>query len=49
MKKMDGVELARLLRRENSAVQLLFITGFPDIIAAGYVVSALHYLNEAYP
>ncbi len=46
MKKMDGVELARLLRRENSAVQLLFITGFPDFIAAGYEVSALHYLMK---
>ena len=46
MKGMDGVALARKLRAENEAVQIVFITGFPDFIAEGYDVSALHYLMK---
>jgi len=46
MKEMDGVELARQIRRGNNAVQIVFITGFPDFIAEGYDVSALHYLMK---
>jgi two-component SAPR family response regulator len=44
MKAMDGVELARRLREDNSTLQLIFITGYPDFIGEGYEVSALHYL-----
>jgi len=44
MGAMDGVELAKKLREENSDVQIVFITGFPDFMAEGYEVSALHYL-----
>jgi len=46
MKAMDGVELARQIRRENETVQIVFITGYPDFIAEGYDVSALHYLMK---
>lgn len=46
MKEMDGVELARLIRRDNDSVQIIFITGYPDYIAEGYEVSALHYLMK---
>ena len=41
---MDGVELAKRLRRENETVQIVFITGYSDYIAEGYEVAALHYL-----
>ena len=41
---MDGVELAKRLRRENKTVQIVFITGYSDYIAEGYEVAALHYL-----
>ncbi len=44
MKDMDGVTLARRVRRENEAVQIVFVTGYPDFIAEGYDVAALHYL-----
>jgi len=44
MGAMDGVSLARRIRAENDAVQILFITGFPDFMAQGYDVAALHYL-----
>lgn len=44
MPSINGVELAKRVRRENEAVQIIFITGFPDFMAEGYEVSALHYL-----
>ncbi|MBQ8641147.1 MAG: response regulator transcription factor [Clostridia bacterium] len=40
----SGVELAKRIRQDNSTVQIIFITGFPDFIADGYEVAALHYL-----
>jgi DNA-binding LytR/AlgR family response regulator len=44
MKAMDGVELAKQIRKDNESLQIIFITGFPDFIAEVYDVSALHYL-----
>lgn len=46
MAKMDGVTLARTIRKENESVQIVFITGYSDYIAEGYDVSALHYLMK---
>jgi len=46
MKEMNGMELARKLRESNTVVQLVFITGYPDFMADGYEVSALHYLMK---
>jgi DNA-binding LytR/AlgR family response regulator len=46
MGSINGVELARRIRKENAAVQIVFITGFPDFISDGYDVSALHYLMK---
>ena len=46
MKEMDGVELARQIRRDNETLQIVFVTGYPDFIAEGYDVSALHYLMK---
>lgn len=44
MKKIDGVTLAKTIRKENEAVQIVFITGYSDYISEGYEVAALHYL-----
>lgn len=44
MRNTSGVELAKRIREENDAVQIVFITGYPDYIAQGYEVGALHYL-----
>lgn len=44
MGAMDGVEMARQIRKENETVQIVFITGYSDYIAEGYEVAALHYL-----
>ena len=46
MGAINGVELAKTVRAENDAIQMVFITGFPDFIAEGYEVSALHYLMK---
>ncbi len=46
MGKMNGVELARELRKNNETVQIVFITGYPDYISEGYDVAALHYLMK---
>lgn len=44
MGDMDGVTLAKQLRRENDTVQIIFVTGYSDYISEGYDVCALHYL-----
>lgn len=46
MKNMNGVELAKQIRLVNDSVQIVFITGYPDFMAEGYEVSALHYLMK---
>ena len=46
MGAMDGVTLAKKIRQDNEAVQIVFITGFADYISDGYEVSALHYLMK---
>ena len=46
MGSMDGVELAKRLRRENEILQIVFITGYSDYISEGYEVAALHYLMK---
>ncbi len=46
MGECSGVELAKKIRRDNKTVQIVFITGFPDFMAEGYEVSALHYLMK---
>ena len=46
MGTINGVELAKTVRKENDAMQMIFITGFPDFIAEGYEVSAVHYLMK---
>lgn len=46
MGTMDGVTMAKRVRQDNEAVQIVFITGYSDYIADGYEVAALHYLMK---
>ena len=46
MGEMDGVTMAKRIRRENDALQIVFVTGYSDYIAEGYEVAALHYLMK---
>lgn len=43
---IDGVTLAKKLRKENETLQIIFITGYSDYISEGYEVAALHYLMK---
>lgn len=44
MPGMSGVELAKVVRKENATVQIVFITGYYEYFSDGFDVSALHYL-----
>lgn len=44
MPGMNGIELAKTVRCENAAVQIVFITGYYEYFSDGFDVSALHYL-----
>ena len=44
MGAMDGMALARHIRRANGEMQIIFITGYTDYLAEGYEVDALYYL-----
>ena len=46
MGAMDGVTMAKRVRKDNETVQIVFITGYSDYIAEGYEVAALHYLMK---
>lgn len=44
MPEVNGVELAKAVRKENFTVQIVFITGYYEYFSDGFDVSALHYL-----
>ena len=46
MTGMDGVTMATAVRREDEAVQIIFLTGYSDYILEGFEVAALHYLMK---
>lgn len=46
MTGQNGIDLAKKVRQDNKTVQIVFITGFPDFVAEGYDVAALHYLMK---
>ncbi len=46
MGKINGINLAHRVRDRDKNMQIVFITGYPDYIAEGYDVAALHYLMK---
>lgn len=44
LKKIDGLQLARLIRRDDQTIFLVFTTGSGDYALKGYEVSAFRYL-----
>ena len=44
MPGMTGVDLAKKVRKSNSTVQIIFVTGYYEYFSEGFDVSALHYL-----
>lgn len=44
MKELSGMEAARLIRRHDNDLLLVFVTGYADYVFVGYSVQALDYL-----
>lgn len=44
MKNMNGIELAKRIRKDNNRAEILFITSHFEFVGEGYEVDALHYL-----
>ena len=44
MPEINGIKLAKTVRKENHSLQIIFITGFYDYFSDDFDVSALHYL-----
>ena len=49
MGKMNGVELARELRKRKSNIEIIFVTTHREFYGEGYEVDALHYLIKPVP
>lgn len=43
---MDGVTLAKKIRKASESAEIISITGYSDYISEGYEVAALHYLMK---
>lgn len=44
MKEMNGMEMARRIRKQDADIVIVFTTGLADYLEEGYEVEALHYL-----
>lgn len=44
MKNMNGIELAKRIRKDNNRAEIIFITSHFEFVGEGYEVNALHYL-----
>lgn len=48
LKKMDGMKLAKHIRKEDKELPIIFITGEKDFVFEGYKVGAIRYLLKPY-
>ena len=44
MKNINGIELAKCIRKDNNRAEIIFITSHFEFVGEGYEVDALHYL-----
>ena len=44
LKNMNGIELAKRIRKDNNRAEIIFITSHFEFVGEGYEVDALHYL-----
>ena len=49
MSKMSGMDLARIIRKTNEDLPIVFTTGMTEYIIQGYIVSAMQYLLKPVP
>lgn len=48
MRKLNGVETAKELRKRDKSAEIIFVTSHPDFVFQGYEVQALHYILKPY-
>lgn len=48
MKGLNGIEIARHIRKSNDTSIIIFITGFSEYVFNGYEVKALNYILKPY-
>lgn len=48
MNGVDGMTVAKQLRKKDTSYQLIFVTSHPDFVFQGYEVSALNYILKPY-
>ena len=48
MKKMSGVDLAKIIRKTDQDLLIVFVTGLAEYVFDGYDVSAINYLLKPY-
>ena len=48
LRKMTGMDLAKIIRKTDQDLQIIFITGIADYVFEGYDVSALNYLLKPF-
>ena len=48
MKQLNGMDTAKILRKKESGVLLIFVTSHPDFVFQGYEVHAFHYILKPY-
>ncbi|EOH97523.1 LytR/AlgR family response regulator transcription factor [Enterococcus pallens] len=48
MGQLNGMDTARLLRKQVTETILIFVTSHPDYVFQGYEVKALHYILKPY-
>lgn len=48
MKELSGMETAKLLRKQDNHMILVFVTAYPDYVFQGYEVHAFHYILKPY-
>lgn len=48
MKELDGVNTAKMLRKQKNPALIIFVTSHPDFVFQGYEVRALNYIMKPY-
>ena len=46
MENMNGIELAKRIRKDHNRAEIIFITSHFEFVWEGYEVDALHYLTK---
>lgn len=47
MPKMDGMELAKIIREENRYVKIIFVTNMEDLASRGYLYEAFRFVRKS--